>query len=70
MSSLPFWGDIGGFEAAGCAMFSLLPSSQRAWKYSKDSPGFSWAIRAAGGNRVQVGCVLAGGTFLGQREAG
>lgn len=69
VSSLPFWGETGRFEAAGCAMFSLLPSSQCAQGCYKDRPGFYWLVRAAAGNRVQAGCALAGGTFLGQRQA-
>lgn len=38
--SLPFWGEIGRFEAAGCVMFTLLPSSHRAQGCFKDSPAW------------------------------
>lgn len=79
--SLPFWGEIGGFEATGCVMFSLLPSAHRARGCSKELlawPGWPGALPAHQSDGLLVGMGSRWGicwrrreeTFLGQRRAG
>lgn len=54
--SLPFWGEIGRFEATGCVMFSLLPSSHRPMGLLQAQPDLARVTLSSPGPSEPMGC--------------